>query len=188
MYFYSSRVFECFKGKNKIVPSDRGEYEIGDTYNWLVDNGGNVEVAEYTGKWLDPGKFDDWIEANQYLLDAKLTTCISGEVVEGSRMENRICLGAGSKLIKSKIRGPVIIGNNVQIRNSYIGPFTSISDNVVIENSHIENSVIMEGVKIINVEAPIDSSLIGVDTEVVRSDGPTKTHQLFVGNKCQIKL
>jgi glucose-1-phosphate thymidylyltransferase len=145
-------------------------------------------VIEYEGKWLDPGKFNDWIEANQYLLDTRLNTCIESEISDDSLVENRVCIGQNCQIIKSKIRGPAIIGKNVTIRNSFIGPFTSISDNVEIINSHVENSVVMEGVKIANVESPIDASLIGAHSEVVRSVGPTRTHRFFVGNKCQIQL
>ncbi len=154
LYFADANFFKMFAGKDRLVPSARGEFEIPDAYQWLIDHKYRIDVIEYGGKWLDPGKFGDWIEANEYLLDTRLVSCVPNKGISKSVIKNRV----------------------------------SIGDGVVIENSHVENSVVMERVKINNVKTPIDSSLIGAETEVVRSEGPTRTHQLFVGNKCLIKL
>ncbi len=74
LYFFDHTVFKCFKGKDKIVPSARGELEISSPYQWLIDHNYKVDVVEYKGKWLDPGKFDDWLESNQYILQTALST------------------------------------------------------------------------------------------------------------------
>lgn len=188
LYFFDKHVFECFKGKDAIKPSTRGELEIGSSYNWLTKNGYKVLALEYSGKWLDPGKFDDWLEANQYILDKQLESKNDGEVDGDSSLENRVSIGLGSKIFNSKLRGPVAIGDNVEIRNSFIGPFTSISDNCHIEDSHVENSVLMNGVSLIKVKQPVDTSLIGTDSEIISSAGPTSSLKLFIGEKCKIEL
>lgn len=188
LYFFDKNVFKCFRGEKKIKPSDRGEYEISAPYQWLIDNGYRVDVVEYKGKWLDPGKFDDWIEANQYILDAILKPKVESEIDSTSTIENRVSIGKNCKVSNTQIRGPVIIGDNVVLENSFIGPFTSISSGAVIEDSHIENSVILEGVKIIKIRQPIDKSLIGSNSEIVSSNGPNASMKLFIGEKCRIEL
>ncbi|MBI2600822.1 glucose-1-phosphate thymidylyltransferase [Candidatus Daviesbacteria bacterium] len=188
LYFFSPLIFQSFKGEDRIKPSERGELEISAPYQWLLDHNYRVDVLEYKGKWLDPGKFNDWIEANQYLLDKKLEEKMEGEIDEGSRLENRVGIGQGSRIINSEIRGPVAIGKNVRIENSFIGPFTSISDNCEIEGSRVENSVLMNGVKILNVKHPIDRSLVGADSEIKNGEEHTRTMSLFVGEKCQIQI
>lgn len=188
LYFFDPIVFQSFKGEDRIKPSARGEYEISAPYQWLLDHNYRVDVLEYKGKWLDPGKFNDWIEANQYLLDKRLEENMEGEIDETSQIENRVNIGKGSRVINSRIRGPVAIGENVRIENSFIGPYTSISNNCEVEGSHIENSVLMLGVKIINIKKPIDQSLIGPGSEIKNDSGPTDTMSLFIGEKCQIQI
>ena len=175
IYFFGPVVFDCFKGPDAIKPSQRGEYEIGAPYQWLIDHGKKVDVLEYKGKWLDPGKIDDWLSANEYLLRATL-----GEEVN---------LGKESQVRNSKIKGPVIIGDKVIIENSEIGPFTSIGDGCEIIKSKIKRSILMNGVRVSGVlDHPIEDSLIGTDTEVVGSDGRGAKTTLFVGEKCKIQI
>lgn len=188
VYFADSNFFKCFKGKDKLKPSARGEYEIPDAFQWMIDHGFKVEVVEYKGKWLDPGKFDDWIGANQYLLDRKVGSNIESEIDSGSSIENRADIGNGCRIINSKIRGPVVIGDGVEVIDSYIGPFTSIGDNCQITESHVENSVLMNGVKVIKVKQPIDTSLIGAESEIINPTGPTRAIKLFIGEKCQVEI
>lgn len=188
LYFFDQNVFDCFRGSDKIQPSARGEYEISAPYQWLLDHKFRVDVLEYDGKWLDPGKFNDWIDANQYLLDKGLETNIESEIEDTSIIENRVKIGKNCQITNSRIRGPVIIGDNVRILGSYIGPFTSISNDCVIETSHIENSVIMSGVKIVKVRQPIDTSLVGTDSEIVSFNGPTSSMKFFIGEKCMVEV
>ena len=188
LYFADHNFFKAFKGKDRIKPSARGEYEIPSPFQWLIDHDFKVEVMEYKGTWLDPGKFDDWIDANQYILDTRLVGNADKDLGNNSFAENRVSVGVDCEIVDSQIRGPVIIGDKVTIKGSYIGPYTSIADNSIIEDSHVENSVIMDGVKISQIEQPIDCSLIGSETTVCESTGPTSTVRLFVGNKCRIEL
>lgn len=188
LYFFDSTVFKCFKGDDAIKPSARGEYEISDPYQWLIDHGYRVDVLEYKGKWLDPGKFDDWIESNQYILDRTLETSFETSLDDTSSYENRVKIGKNCEIYDSHIRGPVIIGDNVKIISSYIGPYTSVADNCVIDMSHVENSVLMDGVRIDHVGQPIDSSLIGTQSEISSSGGPTSSVELFIGEKCIVRV
>jgi glucose-1-phosphate thymidylyltransferase len=188
LYFFDSHAFDVFKGTDAIQPSARGEYEIPTAYQWLIDHGLRVDVVEYNGTWLDPGKFDDWIESNQYMLDTRLRTSVETELDSTSSYENRVQIGKNCEIYDSHIRGPVIIGDNVKIVSSYIGPYTSISDKCSIEMSHVENSVLMEGVTVSHVGQPIDSSLIGASSVVTSSGGPTSSVELFIGDKSVVRV
>jgi len=188
LYFFDQNVFQCFKGDDKILPSERGELEISAPYQWLIDHGYRVEVIEYKGKWLDPGKFDDWLEANQYLLDKMADFKMESRISADSIAEDRVSLGKNSKITASRIKGPVIIGDNVEIKNSYIGPYASISSNCIVEKSHIQNSVIMSGVKIANVERQIDASIIGPGSELMNGGEPSSSLKLFIGEKSKIEI
>lgn len=175
IYFFGPVIFECFRGREAIVSSTRGEYEISAPYQWLIDKGKRVDVVEYKGKWLDPGKIDDWLFANEYLLKINLGKEVS--------------LGKDTGIRNSKIHGPVIIGDKVIIENSEIGPYSSIGDGCEIINSKIKRSVLMNGVRISGVLShPIEDSLIGTDTEIVKSDNREGITNLFVGEKCKIQI
>lgn len=189
LYFFSAAVFECFKGKGAIKPSERGEYEISTPYQYLIDHNFKVLVMEYKGKWMDPGKFDDWLDANKYLLKHNLEEKIETMADESSKLEGIVAVGRGCSIVKSKIMGPVIIGDNVTIERGEIGPYTSIANNCQIINSKVENSVLMNGVKILDVNNhPIKNSLIGTDTQVLGTNGRGPTTSLFVGEKCKIQV
>jgi len=188
LYFFDPIVFECFVGPDAIQPSARGEYEISDPYQWLLNHGHRVDVKEYTGTWLDPGKFGDWIESNAWVLDRTLQSSQKSSPDSESIIEGRVSIGNNCQIINSHIRGPVIIGDNVVINNAFIGPYTSVSNDCVIEGSDVENSVIMEGVRIFNIKRAIDSSLIGTKTEIIEHTGPSESLKLFVGEKCLVEI
>lgn len=189
LYFFSSLIFDCFRGADAIKPSARGEYEISAPYQWLIDKGKRVDVLEYKGKWLDPGKIDDWLSANEYLLKNNLEELIESKIDETSKVEGKIKLGKDSEVRNSKIKGPVVIGDKVIIENSEIGPYCSIADNCEVVNSKLKRSILMTGVRVSGVlEHPMEDSLVGTDTEVVGSDGKSGKTILFVGEKCKIQI
>lgn len=189
LYFFDGNVFKCFKGKDAIKPSARGELEISAPYNWLIEKGFKVEALEYKGIWMDPGKFDDWLEANKYILENELTEVRESEIDSTSKIQGKVTIGKDSVIINSEIKGPVIIGDKVTIKDSKIGPFTSINDNCDISASTIGNSVLMNGVRVLNVQLhPVEMSLIGTDSEVIGADGRNPTTSLFVGEKCKIQI
>lgn len=188
VYFFDKNVFQSFKGEERIKASDRGEFEIGSLYNWLIEHGFEVEAKEYVGKWLDPGKFDDWMDANRYILDTKLVELVESDLDESVVLENRVKIGKNCDITNSHIRGPVIIGDNVKVSDSYIGPFGAIGDDCEISESHIENSVLMKKIKVSTVATPIDGSLIGSESEIVGFSGPTNHLKVFLGENSKLEL
>lgn len=189
LYFFDNTVFKCFSGSGAIVPSARGELEISAPYNWLIDHGYKVEALEYKGIWMDPGKFDDWLEANKYLLENKMEAVSETEIDATNKVFGKVSVGKNCTILNSEIKGPVIVGDNVIIKDSQINPYTSIGENCEIVNSYVGNSVLMNGVKIIDARHhPVDTSLIGTDTEVIGSDGKVEKTSLFVGEKCKIQI
>ncbi len=195
LYLFDNNVFRCFRGKDKISADKRGKFEIVRSeleislpYNWMLRKKYRVETFTYDGKWLDPGKFDDWLYANQYLLDNKVEDIQQSKVLGNSTLEGRVQIGKRSKILDTQIRGPVSIGDDVSIKNSYIGPYTSVSDGCFLENCHVENSVLMAGVVVKNIKQPINESLIGSGAEVLDENGPTDWLKLFIGEKSIVKI
>ncbi|MFA5933485.1 MAG: glucose-1-phosphate thymidylyltransferase [Microgenomates group bacterium] len=187
LYFFDNNVFKCFKGEDQIKPSPRGELEISAPFQWLIDHKYQVDVLEYEGKWLDPGKFDDWIETNQYMVEYLVKDNeIESEYGSDVSVDGNIKVGRGCTIERSKIKGPVIIGDNVIIRDSFIGPYSAISDGCEIEGSEVENSEIMEKVKIKKFPGLIDSSLIGPESELIDGEKEKKTTSFFIGAKSKI--
>ncbi len=187
LYFFDSNVFKAFKGEDKVVPSARGELEINAPFQWLIDHGYKVDVIEYKGKWLDPGKFDDWLDANKYLLETTLEEKMESEL-DNSSVKGKVSLGSGCRVLNSEIIGPCIIGDNVEIVDSKIGPFVSISEDCRIENSRIENSVLMQGTKVLNIKSRIDTSLFGPKSEFTDVSERTDSISLFIGEKSIIEI
>lgn len=189
VYFFTSKAFDCFKGEDKIKPSERGEYEISAPFQWLIDHNFRVDVLEYKGKWLDPGKIDDWLDANEYLLKYNLKEKVESEIDKTSTVDGEVSIGRHVEIRRSKVKGPVVIGDKVIIEDSEIYPFTSIGDGCEIIGSKIKRSVLMNGVRVSGVsEHPMEDSLVGTDSEVVSSNGRGATTRLFVGEKCKIQL
>lgn len=189
LYFFDHNVFKCFNGKDAITPSDRGELEISAPYNWLLDHGFKVDALEYKGVWMDPGKIDDWLDANKYLLEHKLEDLRETDLDLTNKVSGKLNIGKDCTIINSEIEGPVVIGDEVIIKDSKIGPFTSISSNCEVSASYVSNSVLMSGVKIYDVKShPIEESLIGTDTEVLGDNGRSAKTSLFVGEKCRIQI
>lgn len=188
LYFFDRHALECFEGKDKIEPSARGEYEIGAIYNWLVDHQFEVDIEKFEGVWKDPGKFNDWLDTNQFILDQKKEMKIESKLPDSVSIEGRVSVGKECKISNTKLRGPLVIGDQVQIIGSFIGPYTSISSNSFIKNAKVENSVFMRGVKVDSPGKPLDSCLLGRETSVVGNHRPTETLELFLGNQCQVKI
>lgn len=189
LYFADEKIFNSFLGKEAIKPSARGEYEITSPFQWLIDQGHSIETCEFKGTWFDPGKFDDWLGTNRFILDQNMENGISSRLGKGVKIEGRVQIGRNCRLQNSLIRGPVIIGNKVVVRDSFIGPYSSIDDGCEITGARIENSILLKKVKVLKPSRPIDSSLIGQETEIQN----TQRHgfgalELFVGNQCNIKL
>ncbi len=170
---------------DQIEPSWRGELEITDAIQRLLDMGKNVESHVLTGWWLDTGKKDDLLEANTIVLDCLLKRDIRVDVDSESKITGRVEIKEGASIVNSTIRGPVSIDKGCQIRNSLIGPFTSIGAGTVVEDSSVEHSVILEQSRISRIDRLADS-LIGTGVELNKADDQFKALRLFVG--CDSKL
>jgi glucose-1-phosphate thymidylyltransferase len=188
LYFFDKHALECFDGKNKIIPSSRGEYEIGSVYNWLVDNGFQVEIAEFKGTWKDPGKFNDWLDTNRFILDESKGSKIESNLSKDVIVEGRVFIGENCRISSSRLRGPLVIGNNVEISDSFIGPYSSIFDHCKIEKAKVENSVLMKNVQINSPGKPLDSCLLGRETIISGNHQPAESIELFLGNHCRVKM
>ncbi len=184
IYMFDSTVMEAV---NAIEPSRRGELEITDAIQWLVDHGRLVHPYLHHGWWIDTGAPDDMLEANDLILE-ELDYGIEGFVDRGSTIGRRVKIERGAEIINSVIRGPSIIGQDSRIVNSYIGPFTSIYHHVTIENSDIEHSMVLEHSHISDIEARIQDSLIGRFVQIKRSPMKPKSHQLTLGDHSQLGI
>ena len=183
IYFLKPIIFEAIK---ELKPSWRGEYEITDALQSLLEWGYNIGYRIIEGWWIDTGKKDDILKVNAMILDERATRDIKGEVVN-SRIEGRVMIGEGTEIINSTIRGPTIIGEKCHIEDSYIGPYTSIGDEVEIRDSGLEYSVIMQKAQIKGVEQLTDS-LIGRHAKIIRGDTKRRTLKLHIGDHSEIIL
>lgn len=170
-----------------IEPSWRGELEITDAIQWLVDQGHAVHPYVHRGWWIDTGKPIDMLDANDHVLE-ELVPRIDGFVDGDSRVDARVTVEAGAEVIHSVVRGPAIIGRDCRVVNSYIGPFTSIYHDVVIEDSEIEHSIVLEHSSIRGIPGRIADSLIGRNAKLSRSPIKPAAHKLTLGDYSDVGL
>jgi len=169
-----------------IEPSARGELEITDAIQWLIDHDHRVRSEILTGWWIDTGKLTPLLEANRLLLET-IETRVDGTVDDASFLDGRVVIEAGAEVLGSTIRGPVAIGAGTVVRDSFIGPFTAIGADCVVEHSEVEHSVVMSNSRISGVPR-LEDSLIGSDTIVARSGKKPRAVRLMVGDHCRIDV
>lgn len=169
-----------------IAPSARGELEITDAIQWLVDQGSRVRQEELSGWWIDTGKLTPLLEANRLLLET-LQPRLDGEVDDATVVDGRVVVEAGARVTGSTLRGPLIIGSDAVVENSFIGPFSAIGDRCVVRNSEVEHSVVMSDSRIDDIPR-LEDSLIGKDVVVSRSQARPRALRLMVGDHCQIDV
>jgi glucose-1-phosphate thymidylyltransferase len=171
----------------ELQPSWRGEYEITDAIQTLINHQRIVDATFVQGWWKDTGRPQDVIEANRLVLE-DLVSKIEGHVDADSELVGRVQVGLNSRIERSIIRGPVVIGQGVTIRQSYIGPYTAIGDGVVIDETEIENSVILPDSRISGVKERIDQSLIGRGAIVQGREKRPKAVRLILGDQSMVDL
>ncbi len=182
VYMFDHNIFEAV---NKITPSWRNELEITDAIQYLIDNGYKVHPHIITGWWKDTGKLEDLLEANRIVLE-NMETDIKGKVDKESSLIGRVVVEEGAEIIKSVIRGPSIIGQNSQIINSYIGPFSAIYYDVKIEKSELEHSIVLEKSNIRDIPVRIEDSLVGKNVEIYRSNEKPRAYRLMLGDASKV--
>ena len=169
-----------------IEPSPRGELEITDAIQWLIDNGHRVRHEVLEGWWKDTGKLQPLLEGNRLILET-LEQRIDGSVDDSSIIDGRVVIEQGAQIINSTVRGPAIIGERTRVVNSYIGPFTSIYFDCEITGSEIEHSVILEESTVAGIPR-LSDSLIGKQVVVRRSETRPIANRLMIGDHSVVDL
>lgn len=181
VYFFTPVIFDMI---SHLRPSWRGEYEITDAIQMLLDNGYRVGYEFVEGWWLDTGKKDDILYANSLILDERIKRDIEGIIVN-SRIEGRVTICRDTRIVNSVVRGPVIIGRNCLVENSFIGPYTSIGDNVVVRDSGVEYCVVLNNASIIGVDR-LEGSLIGRNAKISKTG--KNIMRLHVGDYSEVEI
>lgn len=183
VYMFTPAILDSAKA---IEPSGRGELEITDAIQHMIDGGLTVEPHRVTGWWKDTGRIEDMLEANRLVLDV-IAPRIDGELVD-TTVEGRVVIEPGARLIDSAVRGPAVIGAGAVIENAYIGPYTSISAGVVVRGAEVEHSILLEDSRIENLDARVESSLIGRAVTIARSDARPRAYRFMIGDSSSVGL
>ncbi|MFZ4584494.1 MAG: glucose-1-phosphate thymidylyltransferase [Acidimicrobiia bacterium] len=183
VYLFDSGIHEAVRA---IEPSPRGELEITDAIQWLVEQQRQVRPHVLTEPWIDTGKRQDLLEANRIVLDA-LEPVNLGTVDAESRVDGRVVIEAGAEIVRSVVRGPIIIGAGTRVVDSYIGPFTSVGSDCLIEDAEVEHSVLLDGVQLVGLRRVADS-LIGRNANVVRADFQPRSYRFLISDDSEVRF
>jgi len=183
VYLFTPAVFASVKA---IQPSARGELEITDAIQHMVDRHLRVEPHVVTGWWKDTGKLEDMLEANRLVLGT-LVGDVRGELV-ATTIEGEVEIGVGSRLERCTVRGPVVIGAGCRLSDAFVGPYSSISDGVVIEHAELEHSIVLGNSRISHLGSRMTDSLIGRDCVIARNEARPVAYRFLVGDACQIGI
>jgi glucose-1-phosphate thymidylyltransferase len=178
IYLFDASIWSAVEA---IKPSWRGELEITDAIQWLVEHGRKVFPYIHEGWWIDTGKKDDLLDANRLILE-EMSPSNDGYVDRDSQLIGKVIVEKGAEIINSTIRGPAIIGEQTRIINSYVGPFTSIYHHCLIEGSEVEHSIVLEQSVIRDLPHRLEDSLIGRYVEISRSPLKPKAYRLSLGD------
>jgi glucose-1-phosphate thymidylyltransferase len=184
VYMFDRHIFEAAKA---IKPSKRGELEITDAIQWLLDNGRSVHPHIVKGWWKDTGKIEDMLEANRTVLDT-FEHDVRGIVSADSRIEGKVVVEEGAEIVDSVVRGPAIIGRGARITHAYVGPYTSIGKACTIEHCELENSIVLENSNIAHVDGRIEASLIGKNVKIGRTHRKPVAYRFMLGDNCEVGI
>ena len=184
VYMFTAPIFEAVEA---IQPSARGELEITDAIQYLVDKGYTVSPHIVTGWWKDTGKLGDMLEANRLILET-LDRRLDGEIRGKTQIDGRVAVAASALVEDSVVRGPVIIGPGSRIVRAYVGPFTSIGPDVTIRDSEIEHSIVLEGSEILDLQVRVEDSLIGRGCRILRTPAMPRAIRLMVGDRSEVGI
>jgi glucose-1-phosphate thymidylyltransferase len=184
IYMFDHHVFEAV---NAIIPSRRGELEITDAIQWLIEHDYKVAPHVHEGWWIDTGKMEDMLEANCRVLD-ELEYRAPMKVPPDSEVDGKVVIEPGVEISSSTIRGPAIIGEGTRIIEAYIGPYTSIYHHCLIQNAEIERSIVLENSCLRDVDQRIEDSLIGRSVEVIGSSRRPRTHKLTLSDHSRVSI
>jgi len=169
-----------------ISQSDRGELEITDAIQHLVDGGRRVEPHIVKGWWKDTGRLEDILEANRLVLDT-IQSRVDGELVD-AQIGGRVVIEPGARLERSSVRGPAVVGAGARLVDAYIGPYTAVGPRCVIENAEVENSILLEGASVRGLAGRMESSLLGRNVTVGRDHRQPRAYRFMVGDNSEIGI
>jgi glucose-1-phosphate thymidylyltransferase len=184
VYMFTRRIHDASRA---IAPSARGELEITDAIQHLVDGGLRVEPHIVKGWWKDTGQLADMIEANRLILETLESRC-DGELGEGSKLDGRVLVEAGARLERSTVRGPAIIGAGATLIDAYVGPYTAIGEGCTIESAEVENSILLAGCEIRRLDGRVESSLLGRNVHISRDPRQPRAYRFMLGDSSDVRM
>jgi glucose-1-phosphate thymidylyltransferase len=184
VYMFDSTIFEAV---NSIRPSARGELEITDAIQYLIEKGYDVRSHIIKGWWKDTGKLEDLLEANRVALSG-VEREVRGSVDARSRILGEVVIEEGAEIVNSELRGPLVIGKNTRIQDSYIGPFTAISSGCSIVGAEVEFSIVLENSSIEHLSRRLEGSLIGRDVRIVQGPAKPRAFRFMVGDSSWVQV
>jgi len=183
VYMFTPAIHDAARA---ITPSARGELEITDAIQHLLDSGLRVEPHVVEGWWKDTGRLDDMLEANRLILD-NIEPRMDGELID-SRVDGRVIVEAGARLERSNVRGPAMIGAGTRLVDAYVGPYTSIGEDCTIENAEVEHSILLSGCSVHGLAGRMESSLLGRNVVIARDDRQPRAYRFMVGDNSEISI
>jgi glucose-1-phosphate thymidylyltransferase len=183
VYMFTPGVHDAARA---ISPSARGELEITDAIQHLVDSGRRVEPHIVKGWWKDTGQLEDMLAANRLVLDT-IESSSEGELIE-SQVDGRVVIEAGARLERCTVRGPAIIGAGAHLVDCYVGPYTAIGEGCAIENAEVEHSILLAGSSVRNLDGRMESSLLGRNVNIARGDRQPRAYRFLVGDNSEIGI
>ncbi len=183
VYMFTAQIHDAARA---IEPSARGELEITDAIQYLVDGDRRVEPHIVRGWWKDTGRLEDMLEANRLILD-NLTERVEGELID-SQVDGRVVIESGARLERTTVRGPAIVGAGAQLRDCYIGPYTAIGEDCQISNAEVEHSILLAGSSVCDLDGRMESSLLGRNVTVRRGDRQPRAYRFMVGDNSDISI
>ena len=183
VYMFTAGVHDAARA---IAPSARGELEITDAIQHLLDSGRRVEPHIVRGWWKDTGRLEDMLEANRLILD-NLHERIEGELID-SQVEGRVVIAPGARLERTTVRGPAIIGAGARLCDCYVGPYTAIGERCEISSSEIEHSILLAGATVSGLDGRMESSLLGRNVTVRRGQRQPRAYRFMVGDNSDISI
>ena len=183
VYMFTAAIHDAARA---IEPSARGELEITDAIQYLVDGGRRVEPHIVRGWWKDTGRLEDMLEANRLILD-NLSERVEGELID-SQVDGRVVIEPGARLERTTVRGPAIVGAGAYLCDCYIGPYTAIGKDCRISNAEVEHSILLNGSSVCDLDGRMESSLLGRNVTVRRGDRQPRAYRFMVGDNSDISI
>jgi glucose-1-phosphate thymidylyltransferase len=183
VYMFTAAIHDAARA---ISPSARGELEITDAIQHLVDTGQRVEPHVVSGWWKDTGQLEDMLAANRLVLDT-IEEDVAGELVD-SHVDGRVIVEQGAKLVRSTVRGPAIIGAGATLTDCYVGPYTAVGERCAIEHAEVEHSILLAGSAVRDLDGRMESSLLGRNVKIGRDRRQPRAYRFLVGDQSEIAI